>query len=89
MSLPDYKALSKLASACRKAGIKSFKNAEFEFVLTDEAPQSAYKRRMLNQPKVKEAYAPASAALIETDTLTEDQLLFWSSGNVETPNESN
>ncbi len=78
MSLPDYKSLKKLADICRKAGIKSFKNADCEFTLTDEAPVSAYKKRTAKkQSGVTETTEPY---LIETDELTQDQLLLWSSG---------
>ena len=38
MTLPDIKALKKLASACRSAGIKHFKGVDFEFTLSEEPP---------------------------------------------------
>ena len=65
------KELTKLAAACRKAGIKSFKNAEIEFTLTDEAPVSNYKKK-------QEPLQLANNYLVETDSLTEEQLLMWS-----------
>lgn len=85
MEFPDYKALKKLADACRKAGIKTFKGDGIEFTLTDEAPVSQYKQ-------TKRATA-VPANLIEdaftSDSLPEDALLFWSAGpsTDETPTE--
>lgn len=70
----DYKALKKIADACRKAGIKQFKNAEFEFTLSDEGPISNYKKRTAAKPQLKEN----DVQLIESDSLTEEQLLFFS-----------
>ena len=80
MSLPDYKELKKLSDACRKAGIKSFKCAEFEFTLTEDAPVSNYKRR---QRKTGELTEPVLDTTFKSDTLTESQLLFWSTENQE------
>lgn len=74
MSL-DIKSLKKLAAACRKAGIKFFKNAEFEFTLTEDAPVIAY-RRANNKAPISES-SPIS---IQSDSLSEEELLFWSSG---------
>lgn len=76
MSLPDYKALKKLADACRKVGIKHFKNSEYEFTLTDEVPPpSKYKK--------KQGALDTTNAEIETDSLSEEELLYWSVGNIE------
>lgn len=74
----DPKTLEKLAKACRKAGIKHFKNATLEFTLTDEVPPSNYKKRQKASPKVP--HSSTSDDLIETDSLTETQLLLWSAG---------
>lgn len=69
------KELKKLAAECRKAGIKSFKCADFEFTLTDEIPVSTYKKK-------ESAKAPLTSLSEEfqTDSLTQDQLLLWSTG---------
>lgn len=76
MSLPDHKALKRLADACRKAGIKTFKNADFEFTLTEDAPLSNYVRKKRSiRP---EEDTGVDSATFKTDTLTDDQLLFWS-----------
>lgn len=74
MSL-DIKSLKKLAAACRKAGIKSFKSADFEFVLTDDAP-AVFKRSGKKLPNISES----ASINIQSDSLSEEELLFWSSG---------
>lgn len=76
MSNIDTKSLKKLADICRKAGIKSFKSAEFEFTLTDEKPASNYKKL-----KEKVSKRSISSSLdVETDPeLSAEQLLFYSS----------
>lgn len=72
MSLPDAKALKKLADTCRKVGIKTFKGDGFEFTLSDEVPVSSYKRK-------KEAAKPESDAKdFESDSISDEALLFWS-----------
>lgn len=68
---PDAKALKKLAIACRKAGISHFKGEGFEFTLSDEDPKLAKKRQA--------ATLPAIGGAFQSDSLTEDQLKFWSS----------
>ncbi len=80
MNFPDPKKLKKLASACRKAGLKSFKCADFEFVLADDAPVSSYKRSKVPAPQPD---APASSSLFQSDTLSDEELLFWSSGTAQ------
>lgn len=69
------KDLKKLADACRKAGIKTYKDAEVEFTLSDEQYISNYKKS-----KAKSQPQPQSHAseLFESDSLTEGQLLMWS-----------
>jgi hypothetical protein len=79
MILPNYKALIKLANACRKAGIKHYKDSDCEFTLTDDAPQSAYKKRQKSQPKVVNSDVDLD---VQTDALTQEQLLLWSAGNI-------
>jgi len=85
MSQPDYKALKKLADACRKAGIRSYKDANCEFTLTDDAPISNYKRKTIQK-------TPTEAVIDDTfksDQLTEEQLLFYSVVSTESEHESN
>lgn len=71
----NFKELKKLAAACRKAGISHFKSAEYEFTLTDEVPVSTYKTKQASKPA-----AGAPDAKFESDSLSEDELLFWSTG---------
>lgn len=82
MSTPDYKNLKKLADACRKAGIKSFKNAELEFTLTDAPPISNYKKREA-KPRAVEFEE------VKDESLTDEQLLFWSIGDMPSENSGN
>lgn len=72
MNLPDLKKLKKLATACRKAGISSFKSPEFEFTLTEEAPQSPRKAAQEAKEFVQ--------GKVETDEPSPQDLLFWSTG---------
>lgn len=71
----DYKELKKLADACRKAGIKHFKNADLEFTLTDNVPTSNYKKREANKPR---GVTVMQSDIIQENALTEEQLLNWS-----------
>jgi len=59
----------KLADICRKKGIKKFKNAQFEFELDAEAPESAYKKRLKEKEFEKSKIDPVVEA---------DKELFWS-----------
>lgn len=72
------KNIKKLAAECRKAGIKTYKCSDFEFTLTEDAPLSNYKKRQ-DKNTVPTTFSNASDKII-TDSLTEEQLLFWSSG---------
>lgn len=76
--IPDYKILKRLADSCRKAGIKSFKGFGMEFTLSDEPPMSAYKLTK-RQKESARTVTTSSDSKFETDSLTEDQLLMWSS----------
>lgn len=68
--LPSPKELKKLADTCRKAGIKHFKSTEFEFTLTDDMPVKPGKRPS----------TPIDNKPFQSDSLTEEELLFWSVG---------
>lgn len=80
MSSPlDLKQLKKLVLACRKAGIKQFKCADYEFTLTDLEPSTIRKSQIVQ----KKSNTLMDQALsqeddFDTDSLTEDQLLMWS-----------
>ncbi len=74
----DPKDLKKLAAACRAAGIKHYKADGVEFTLSDEAPESPYKKRKAKKSPQKD---PEPGAPIDSDgwdSLTEDQKLFYS-----------
>lgn len=74
---PNLKQLAALAKACRKSGIKSFSGFGMTFTLEDEAPKSAYK---LTKAKKESAQELTDAdEKFESDSLTEEQLLNWSS----------
>lgn len=84
MAFPNAKELKKLAETCRKVGIKHFKSQDFEFTLTDEAPVSAYKLAK------QEAKASIQTDDVKSDTLSEEELLFWSTGvSIDTQPEGN
>lgn len=74
-NLPDVKALKKLTLACRKLGIKTFKTSEFEFTLTDDAPESNYKK---SKSKIVDEPIDSRDPVFSTDSLTPEQLLNWS-----------
>lgn len=80
----DPKALKKLAAICRSSGIKHYKCADFEFTLTDEAPVSNYKKRLKTNKQVKDN----DTQLIQSEGLTEEDLLFYSVGNLQNDPES-
>lgn len=70
----DLKTIKRLADMCRKAGITHFKNDKFEFTLGDAPPERAAK-------KANEAPQPAPNVPFQSDTLTDDELLYWSVGS--------
>lgn len=78
MALPSPKELTKLANACRKAGIKTFKCGDVEFTLTDEAleaPRKQTPKTVQNLDEMVGANDP-----FQTDAPTPEQLLYWSVG---------
>lgn len=84
MNFPSAKDLKRLAAACRKAGIRTFKGEGIEITLTDDAPET--KRR--GRRAAAAASAPTSsldpasqAALVEDPNRpSEEAMLFWSVG---------
>lgn len=71
----DLKSLKKLAELCRKVGIKTFKNADMEFTLSDDvAPVSRASRKDNAKAPVVESNED-----VVTNSLTEEEMLFWSS----------
>lgn len=76
MDFPNVKDLKKLAAACRKAGISNLKVAQdgsFEFSLDANIVPEKAKR----SPKAP-IQSFSQDSMIETDSLTEEQLLMWS-----------
>jgi hypothetical protein len=81
MDMPDFKTLKKLAFTCRKLGIKTIRLGDLEVTLSDYEPtKRSYKVRAKGQPVVEGSSTPDD---IDSDELSEDQLLFWSAGNPE------
>lgn len=88
MSLPDIKALKKIADACRKAGIKHFRSNDFEFTLSDDAPVKRARRAKGGAPQIKASHLDDGK--VETSEPSSEELLFWSSnpsGTLESDNE--
>lgn len=77
MSMPSPKELKSLAKAMRQSGIKTFKGDGFELTLSDEALAPKPKR---SSKQGAEMISPANAKF-ETDSPTEHDLLFWSTGD--------
>lgn len=73
MDLPDLKALTKLANACRKAGIKSFTGNGYSFELSPDSPEP--RRRKKSAPQ---RLAEDNGKIDLPDALTPEQLLNWS-----------
>ena len=74
MEYPTPKELKKLADACRKAGILSFKCPAFEFTLSESLPKSTKGNSKLTNND--------SGKPIESDMISEAELLFWSTGSM-------
>ena len=65
------KELKKLVKLCRDMGVKSYKGEGFEFTLTDEAPVKTPHKAFINSAGVQ-------TDDIESDTLTPEQIMWWS-----------
>lgn len=74
MDLPDFKALDKLAKACRKAGIRTFEGYGFKFTLDDKEPKKTRKSKSGHEN-------PTSDVETEDtwDALSDEDKLFYSS----------
>jgi hypothetical protein len=73
------KEIKKLADACRRAGIKSFKNAEVEFTLSDVLPTTHTRSKRGNKSTIAQDLEQPDAIINNEDDLSEEELLFWSS----------
>lgn len=83
MKLESIKDLDKLMILCRKRGIKTFKLDNIEFVLADVEYTEA-------RPKSKtsvelQPLTNTDSLNIQTDSLTEEQMLMWSAQGHEEP----
>lgn len=76
----DARELVRLAMACRKAGIKNFKGFGVEFTLTEDAPESAYKRAKAANVAKPIPHTSDDSEVKNEDELTEQELLMWSVG---------
>lgn len=94
MDLKTPKDIKTLAEACRKAGISAFKGFGVEFTLAPAAPKS---RRGVKEPVASELtafekdLAKAQSQVAKADAMTaktpsEQEILFWSSGEGPIPN---
>lgn len=72
----DPKNLKKLVKVCRELGILNYKGEGFEFTLSHDAPVKA---------KPVKAKADTSDTKFESDSLTDEQLLMWSTAPGGTP----
>lgn len=70
------KEIKKLAAACRAAGISHFKNNEVEFTLAEITPVAAVQQSKAILPSVLDQ---PEVTINNEDSLTGDELLFWSS----------
>lgn len=65
------KELKKLVKVCRDQGISHYKGPDFEFTLTQDAPiKQTAKQRAVETPYKEDPF--------ESDSLTTEQLMFWS-----------
>lgn len=82
MTITDIKQLELIIKLCRKTGVESIKIDNVELHLGAE-PRKETKAPKANK---KVMYAPGGITeetQIETDALTEDELLFYSASNQE------
>lgn len=70
------KELTKLAAACRKAGITSFTSAEFSFTLSDMVPAKATKKA--KSAAAKDFTDTAIEAEDTWESLSDEEKLFYS-----------
>jgi hypothetical protein len=74
----DLKMLKKLADTCRKSGIREFEGYGYKFTL-DDAPVTAD----MSKAQLK-ASGSVSEDKYDTDSLTDEELMFWSAGAMPT-----
>ncbi len=72
MSLPTAKELKSLAKACRPAGITQFEGGGIKFTLADFQPTTR------KGPLAKSPPKDLGENSIESDSLSDTDMLFWS-----------
>lgn len=77
------KEIKKLADACRRAGIKSFKNSEVEFTLSDTLPIVHNITRRVRKATVSDVLEQPDIIINDETELSEEDALFWSSPQTE------
>lgn len=77
------KEIKKLADACRKAGIKSFKNSEVEFTLSDTIPLAQSNTRRVRKATVSDTLEQPDVIINDETALSDEEILFWSSPQTE------
>lgn len=89
MNLPDLKKLKAIIALCRKSGVESIEIEGIKIVLKD----SSYTPSIRKRASTKKSDLDNTPDPIETDDLTQDQLLHWSvyspPGISEDPTENN
>ncbi len=83
MTLPTAKELKKLTQACRSAGITAFEGGGIKFTLSDLPPTTK------KEASAKSAPVDLGPNTVESDELTDEQKLFWSSAFETEPAEGN
>lgn len=82
MNLPDLKQLDKVIALCRKRGVKSIKIDNVELTLSEDAPAKQTRKNKKSNTKEAEQVSATVDTAFESDSPTEDELLFWSSVQV-------
>lgn len=79
IKIPDLKDLERVIELCRKKGVSSITLGDVRLEIREEAPKSNYKKRKENELE----HNPIDPyANFPTDNLTEEQLMFYSSGGL-------
>jgi hypothetical protein len=78
-SLPDLKQLAQVIDLCRKKGVSSITLGDIRLEIREEAPKSTYKRKADIE---QEADPVDPYKNFPTGELTEEQLMFYSTGGL-------
>ena len=88
MNIDSLNDLKKLVKLCRTLGVKQMKLGELSFEMSDYEPEITPRSRGrdLSKDLAEPIYVPGgidASTKIDTDTLTDEQLLMWSADSVE------